>query len=310
MRVVDVHNHLFPVEWIEYLAARQESPRMVRERGAMVFYSHGSTAAHVTNPGHYDPEARIRDLDRCGIDTQMLTLTLPSVEELPVDEGVRWARKINDYFVEVSHRYPGRFYAMATLPLQDPQEAVNEIERLRTEPAVKGIGIFSNVNFKPLASPELDRVFAKTAECSLPVFIHPGIPFTAQMMKEHRIRASLYGFTFDTTVAVMSLIWNGVLERHPGLRIIPSLYRWRIRLRILRWYRALLAVEAELGIPLKAGKRDELISRLDHIEQSVNKMKMPASFADQFYTLRYHIGFVRERLMSIRGAASAAAEEA
>ena len=82
----------------------------------------------------------------------------------------------------------------------------------------------------------------------------------------------------------------------PGLRIIPALYRWRIRLRLFRRYRALLMVESDLFAPAAPASRDELLRRLDEIEQSVNKMKLPASFADQFYALRGHINFVRDRM--------------
>ncbi len=84
----------------------------------------------------------------------------------------------------------------------------------------------------------------------------------------------------------------------PGLRMIPALYRWRISLGIYRWYRALLALEQELLAHVEPEKRQELLSRLDHIERAVNNMKVPASFAEQFYVLRGHIGFVRDRLMN------------
>jgi len=82
----------------------------------------------------------------------------------------------------------------------------------------------------------------------------------------------------------------------PGLRFIPTVYRWQIRLRIYRSYRALLVLERESFEPSTPEKREELLSQLDHIEEAVNKMKVPASFADQFYGLRGHIVFVRERL--------------
>ncbi len=87
-----------------------------------------------------------------------------------------------------------------------------------------------------------------------------------------------------------------VLVLIPGLRLIPALFRWRIRLYILRWYRALLAIEAEVYRGVAPSHRDELLKKLDTIEDSVNRMKKPALFADQFYSLRYHIDFVRERL--------------
>jgi hypothetical protein len=85
----------------------------------------------------------------------------------------------------------------------------------------------------------------------------------------------------------------------PGLRAIPALFRWRIRLRIFRWYRALLALEQDLVAEMSPELRAELLFRLDHIEEAVNKMKMPASYAEQFYVLRGHIAFVRSRLTSI-----------
>jgi TRAP-type uncharacterized transport system substrate-binding protein len=83
----------------------------------------------------------------------------------------------------------------------------------------------------------------------------------------------------------------------PGLRIIPALFRWRIRLRIYRWYRALLMLERSLFARVTPVEREKLLERIEHIEEDVNKMKVPASFANQFYVLRGHIDFVRDRLM-------------
>jgi TRAP-type uncharacterized transport system substrate-binding protein len=83
----------------------------------------------------------------------------------------------------------------------------------------------------------------------------------------------------------------------PGLRSIPAIYRWRMRLRLLRWYRALLILEEGLAANITPQKRNELLERLNQIEETVNKLKVPASFADQFYALRSHVGMVRERLM-------------
>jgi TRAP-type uncharacterized transport system substrate-binding protein len=82
----------------------------------------------------------------------------------------------------------------------------------------------------------------------------------------------------------------------PGLRVLPALYRLRIRLRIYRWYRAMIALERASMGTAGAEKRRESLARLDRIETEVNRFKVPASFADQFYGLREHIDFVRARL--------------
>lgn len=84
----------------------------------------------------------------------------------------------------------------------------------------------------------------------------------------------------------------------PVLRLIPALYRWRIRLRLYRWYRELLALERDMMANAGPEGREALLGRINHIEAEVNKMKVPASFADQFYVLRGHIIFVHGRLKS------------
>jgi TRAP-type uncharacterized transport system substrate-binding protein len=84
----------------------------------------------------------------------------------------------------------------------------------------------------------------------------------------------------------------------PALRFIPALYRWRVRSRIYRWYRELLALERDMMAQSAPVEREAMLERIDHIEAEVNKMKLPASFADQFYILRGHIIFVHERLKS------------
>jgi hypothetical protein len=86
----------------------------------------------------------------------------------------------------------------------------------------------------------------------------------------------------------------------PGLRVIPAIYRWRFKSRLFRWYRELMIIEQNLLTQMEPDKRRELLEKLDNIEEAVNRMKLPASFADQFYVLRGHIGFVRERLRNIK----------
>jgi TRAP-type uncharacterized transport system substrate-binding protein len=82
----------------------------------------------------------------------------------------------------------------------------------------------------------------------------------------------------------------------PGLRLVPSLYAWRVKSRIYRWYGTLIAIERESMGETPPKDKTALIARLDAIEDAVNGLKMPLAYADQFYVLREHIGFVRTRL--------------
>lgn len=85
----------------------------------------------------------------------------------------------------------------------------------------------------------------------------------------------------------------------PGLRLIPAAYKWRIQLRLHRWYRTLLMLERDLAGEMTTAKRDEMNHRLDEIEKAVKRLKVPASFADRFYGLRGHVDYVREKLAKI-----------
>jgi hypothetical protein len=94
------------------------------------------------------------------------------------------------------------------------------------------------------------------------------------------------------------------------LRLVPSLYAWRVKSRIYRWYGALIAIERSALSDHSPAERASLIERLDAIEDSVNGLKMPLAYADQFYVLREHIGFVRARLTNTRDAQRETAGEA
>ena len=85
----------------------------------------------------------------------------------------------------------------------------------------------------------------------------------------------------------------------PGVRLIPAAYKWRIQLRLYRWYRALLLLERELAKEMTPAQRKEIHERLDEIEMAVKRIKMPASYADRFYGLRGHIDYVRVKLANI-----------
>jgi hypothetical protein len=87
----------------------------------------------------------------------------------------------------------------------------------------------------------------------------------------------------------------------PGFRIVPSLYRWRIKGRIYRRYGELMALERAAFAQTTPDQRAELLKRLDEIEKRVITVRLPGSFADQLYVLRQHINFVRNRIVQAGG---------
>ena len=221
MKVIDVHNHLYPKEWREFLDGRPGTPTMERlGPSSMLFYHRGVRLATVRMAGHIEPEPRVKDIDEYGIDIQIVSLSTPSVELLPKAQGILWAKKINDYFAQMCRDFKGRFYAFATLPYQDVQEAVKELGRAYRELDAKGIMMFSNIDGEPIYSTKFLPIYEAAEAYEMPMLIHPALPVTAEAMKKVHMPIPLYGFTLDTTMAVTGLIYQGVLERFPRLKII------------------------------------------------------------------------------------------
>ena len=161
---------------------------------------------------HIDLEKRLEAMDRYDVDMQVLTLTTPGVEREEPERGIRLARVVNDAFSEIVEKYPERFTALATLPMQEPRAAVEELERAVGELGLRGVTIFSNVNGKPLDSKEFWPVYEKASKMGVPLFIHPTTPIDEGAMGDYRL-VPILGFPLDTSLALLRLVFSGVLKR-------------------------------------------------------------------------------------------------
>ena len=91
------------------------------------------------------------------------------------------------------------------------------------------------------------------------------------------------------------MLFRSIILLIPGLKLAPALYSWRIRSRIHRWYGILIALERSMLSEPDQEERQALLKKLDEVEAGVNKMKVPLAYSDQYYVLRDHIMFVRNR---------------
>lgn len=223
MKIIDVHNHLYPREWMAFLEGRPGSPTMVRTGPtSMIFYYEGARLATVSRAGHYDPKSRIQDLDAYGIDVQIVSLTTPSVELIPAAEAILWASKVNDHLAQMCRDFPGRFYFYATLPYQDVKASLAELERAYKDLGAKGIMMFSNIAGEPIYEKKFLPIYEAAEAYGLPIFIHPAPPITSEALKRVQMPLPLYGFVLDTTMAVTGLIFHGIFEKFPRLKVIHA----------------------------------------------------------------------------------------
>jgi aminocarboxymuconate-semialdehyde decarboxylase len=167
-------------------------------------------------------EARLKDMDRMGIDIQAVS---PAPQQTyywtEPGLGVELSRMINDRLAEIVAQWPERFVALGTVPLQNVELAVIELERCVKQLGLRGVEINPNVAGKDLTDPSLnlDRFFAKARELDIVVFMHP-IGFTqGERLMDHYF-INVIGNPLDTTLGTSRLIFDGVMEKHPGLKVV------------------------------------------------------------------------------------------
>jgi aminocarboxymuconate-semialdehyde decarboxylase len=217
---IDVHNHFYPKAYMEELSKGGGYARVERDAQGRLLIHYKGDYNIVVGP-HIDIEDRLKAMDRCGIEMHVLTLTTPSVEREISEKGVKLAELANDGFSQVVEKYPERFQAFAALPLQVPEAAAEELERAVKELGLRGGTLMTNVDGKPLDLDEFMPVYEKAVELDVPLFLHPTSPINSKAMEDYRL-VPILGFGVDTSLAVLRLVFSGVLKKLPRLKLIAS----------------------------------------------------------------------------------------
>lgn len=162
---------------------------------------------------------RIADMDRLGIDIQAVS---PSPGQYyyyaPPELGREAARTVNEGIAEAVSRHPDRLVGMGTVPLQDTGMAIAEMRRCVTELGLRGIEISTHVNGAELADPSRRAFFAAAEELGVLLFMHP-LGFThGQRLAEHYLD-NILGNPIESSIALGHLIFGGVLDSHPNLKL-------------------------------------------------------------------------------------------
>jgi aminocarboxymuconate-semialdehyde decarboxylase len=217
---VDIHAHYFPEPYLRLLET-EGGPLGVRPTHAdprnpsvLVKPSPGKPLESV----FYDLDLRRRVMDRQGVRVHALSLTTPMVYWADGALGLRLARIVNDAMAEAHTAFPDRFVGLATLPLQEPSLAIEELERAARLPGIRGVYFGTNVNGRDLSEPALLPVWERIDALRLPVFLHPITVIGAERLTPYYL-GNLLGNPFDTAVAAAKLVFSGILDRFPRLTV-------------------------------------------------------------------------------------------
>jgi aminocarboxymuconate-semialdehyde decarboxylase len=196
--------------WFLETAAGEESQKINRGNGER-------TAAQSVSA-----EQRIADMDHMGIDIQAISpAPRQTYSGADPDLGLATAQAINDFIADICGRHPDRFVGLGTLPLQAPELALRELDRLHKSLGFRGIEIMTHVAGEDLSAPRFRPIFARLEELGLVVFMHPDGFTEARRFKDHYF-ANVIGNPLDSTVALHHLIFGGVLRDCPNLKLVVA----------------------------------------------------------------------------------------
>ena len=221
MLKIDVHTHILPREiprWKDRFGYggfitldhyKTCCARMIRDDGV---------AFRDVEDNCWSPEKRIEECDIAGVNVQVLS-TVPVMFSYwaKPNDGAEIARFLNDGIAEVVGEFPSRFSGLGTVPMQDTKLAVTELERCKSI-GFAGVQIGTNVNQLNLGEPQFFEFFAACEELGMAVFVHPWDMMGERDMQKYWL-PWLVGMPAEVSRAICSLIFSGVLERLPNLRI-------------------------------------------------------------------------------------------
>jgi len=210
---IDLYNHVMPVRYLEMMKSHSKDAGIIKRMSGLRML--------------WDIEARAGMLDAWPDVRQVLTLSLPSPELLGGPElSPELARIANDDMAAMCAKWPRKFPAfVASLPMNNVPAALEEMDRAIGKLGARGVQICTNVNGRPLDEPEFFSVFERvTQKYDLPIWMHPARPATrADYVNEQKSKFEIWqvlGWPFETSVAMARIVFSGLFDRLPGMRLI------------------------------------------------------------------------------------------
>lgn len=221
-RVVDIHNHVLPAAFVD--DARRDGARYgydVRDTGDRVIKLRTPDGITITgDPVRSDAAVRRAEMGAAGIDLVVQSVVPGTMSYGAGETEARWfVESINDANGALAAADPEHVQAMATVPLQFPGMAVRELERVVEVHGMRAVMIATNVNGENLDEPQFSMFWEAAEHLGLVVFIHPRYQVGEYRMSRYHL-SNLIGNPLETSIAAASLIFGGVLERYPRLKVV------------------------------------------------------------------------------------------
>ena len=217
----DLHTHYYPPIYFDKIRELPSEFSFDKSPSGQTIITYRGARFFGVTPPMTDVAKRIEDMDRVGIDVEVVSLSTPNVFFADAQHQPEIARIVNDAYAELIAQHPTRFKAFASIPMDDPDAALRELHRAIDELKLNGVILLSNIGGKPLTSPQYRSFFEEAHARKLCILLHPMLPANAEPFREY-VLGPIVGFMFDTTLAVARMCFDGMFRDFPDIRWIVA----------------------------------------------------------------------------------------
>lgn len=248
--IIDFQAHVFPPEYLAEMK-RRDGAVILEEpdphSGMSYFYDKKlKCRINTATLQGQNVEKRLQHMDQYSIDIHVLTIPAPGADRFEGEDAIGIARIANNAIAAIVRQHPQRFVGFFTLPTCNMKASLDELERSVGELGLKGFGCFANLNSQALDREELFPIYERLAKYKLPVYIHPTAPLATEAVGIDIMPTLIFGWAFDSTVAMTRLVYGRVLERFPEIH-------W-----VVADVGGVLAFFAQRAINIYTGRTDEI----------------------------------------------------
>ena len=219
MAKFDLHTHFYTEQFFQTIRDLPSEFSFGKSPSGQTIITYRGARFFGVTPAMTDVNQRLEDMDRVGIDVEVISLSTPNVFFTDGAHQPAVARMINDAYAELIATHPKRFKGFASIPMDAPDAALNELHRVIDELKLNGVILLSNIGGKPLTSPEYRPFFAEANRMKLCIFLHPMLPAQSDAFREY-VLGPIIGFPFDTSLAVARMCYDGMFAEFPEIRWI------------------------------------------------------------------------------------------
>ena len=218
---LDLHTHYYPESYFERIRELPSEFSFARSPSGQTIITYRGARFFGVTPAMTDVARRLADMDRVGIDVEVVSLSTPNIFFADAQHQPEIARMVNDAYAELIAKHPTRFKGFASIPMDNADAAIAELHRAIDELKLNGVILLSNIGGRPLTSPEYRAFFAEANRMKLCILLHPMLPANADPFREY-VLGPIVGFMFDTTLAVARMCFDGMLKEFPDIRWIVA----------------------------------------------------------------------------------------